>query len=187
MDNLLFNPNNNNKQSIVVTKLHTSNGPVDTKHIENKTNKLLHSQPPNLIPPGHKDDKGKSRLDLIPFKQLDHLADVLEYGSLKYSEWNWSEREIEWNRQYAATMRHLIEAQDDPYAIDPESGLPHIAHALSQLVMRLYWLDAEEVENETLTSRLADDDYTYKDWKTEQLSEAGVVGVQDGAKTPGKI
>lgn len=76
---------------------------------------------------GKKFDNGKLRFDLMPVDSLMELAGVYTYGAAKYDDRNW-ERGIAWSRVFAAMMRHawaFWSGEDN----DPESGLPHMAHA----------------------------------------------------------
>jgi len=76
---------------------------------------------------GRKDDTGKLRFDLIPPGPLEALAAIYTMGAAKYADRNW-EKGIRWGRVFGAVMRHLWafwRGED----IDPESGLPHVAHA----------------------------------------------------------
>jgi hypothetical protein len=93
--------------------------------------------PPHEIPPssGVKHDAGKLRLDLIPPEILRALGEVLTHGADKYTDRNW-ERGIALDRVYAALLRHLL-AWREGEAIDAESGLPHLAHALTNAGMLL--------------------------------------------------
>ncbi|MDR2745269.1 MAG: DUF5664 domain-containing protein, partial [Desulfovibrio sp.] len=84
---------------------------------------------------GVKHDAGKLRLDLVPPEILRALGEVLTYGADKYTDHNW-ERGIAPDRVYAALMRHLL-AWREGEAIDAESGLPHLAHALTNAGMLL--------------------------------------------------
>jgi hypothetical protein len=85
---------------------------------------------------GIKKDQGKPQHDLIPFESLDEIAKVLTFGCLKYSRSDWS-KGIKYSRLLSATYRHIgkFNAGED---LDPESGLPHIAHAATNLIMLLY-------------------------------------------------
>ena len=75
-------------------------------------------------------DEGKLRLDLVAPEAIEALARVSGQAceSGKYPERNW-EKGMDWQRQYASALRHLLKwaAGED---LDPESGLPHIEHAL---------------------------------------------------------
>lgn len=78
---------------------------------------------------GKKHDGGKPRLDLIPPEVIIALGEVLSYGADKYGDRNW-EKGFKWGRLFAAIQRHLWafwSGQD----LDPESGLPHLYHALA--------------------------------------------------------
>ena len=80
-----------------------------------------------LLNAGRKDDIGKPRYDLIPPEAIDVLAQIYGFGAGKYDDRNW-ERGLSWGRCFAAAMRHLWafwRGED----LDPESGMPHTAHA----------------------------------------------------------
>lgn len=84
---------------------------------------------------GRKDDGGKARTDLLPFDALDAVAQVLTYGANKYAARNW-ERGMAWGRLLGAALRHLFEwARGNDF--DPESKLPHLAHASCCCLMLL--------------------------------------------------
>lgn len=89
------------------------------------------SMPPGLEPPkdptGVKFDDGKTRYDLLPAYPLEMLALIYTFGARKYEDNNWR-KGLRWGRVFAAVMRHLWafwQGED----LDPESGLPHLAHA----------------------------------------------------------
>lgn len=86
------------------------------------------SFPPGAPAAGRKDDHGKARFDLLPSDALAAFAQVVTVGAAKYGDRNW-EAGMNWGRMYAAAQRHLNafwSGEDD----DPETGLPHLAHAL---------------------------------------------------------
>lgn len=56
-------------------------------------------------------------------------------GAEKYGERNW-ERGIAWSRVFAAALRHLWAWWRGENA-DPETGLPHLAHAACNLLFLL--------------------------------------------------
>jgi hypothetical protein len=68
-----------------------------------------------------------ARYDLIPPEATWYEALVYGVGARKYAERNW-EMGYEWGKSIAALERHLqmFKAGED---IDPEYGLPHMAHA----------------------------------------------------------
>ena len=77
---------------------------------------------------GVKHDNNKPRYDLIPADALASMVDVLTFGADKYGDRNW-EKGMAWTRLFAASMRHLwawMRGED----LDPETGLPHTAHAM---------------------------------------------------------
>lgn len=90
-----------------------------------------------------KHDNGKTRWDLIPFKALESIADVLAMGANKYGENNWQSLNNYEDRYFAAAMRHLIAWREgDKY--DYESMLSHLAHAATNIIFLLH----KELEDE---------------------------------------
>ena len=87
--------------------------------------------------PGHKDDGGKSRLDLIVPGWLWEVGHVLAHGAKKYGPNNW--QKVEPARYHAAILRHAL-AYQDGQTYDPETGLHHQAH-LACSSMFLFWHD----------------------------------------------
>lgn len=88
---------------------------------------------------GAKDNRGKSRVDLLPSRPLLSIGDVMAHGALKYQPHNWR-LGLAWSDTMASTMRHLL-AFGDGEDLDPESGLPHLAHAGCQVLFLLeYYL-----------------------------------------------
>lgn len=79
--------------------------------------------------PGMKFDDGKPRMDLIPPHAEQMLAMVLTFGAKKYAPDNWRLVENPEQRYIAAAMRH-INAYRSGEINDPETGLPHLAHAM---------------------------------------------------------
>lgn len=72
-------------------------------------------------------DTGKPKLTLVPRQIIFDIARVREYGVQKYKDPdNWKRVEIE--RYRDAAFRHFMSYLDNPYGIDAESGLPHLAH-----------------------------------------------------------
>ena len=101
---------------------------------------------------GNKNDLGKLRYDLIPVKPLEDIAKVLTYGAKKYGDRNW-EQGIAWNRVYGAIQRHLnaFWAGED---IDPESKLPHLAHAGCEIMFLLEFMRTHaELDNRVIKSK----------------------------------
>ena len=82
---------------------------------------------------GKKFDQGKPPVTLIPSETILGTAAVFGFGAGKYGRHNFRDG-LQHSRCLDAAMRHLlaINAGED---IDPESGMPHIYHALCSLVM----------------------------------------------------
>jgi hypothetical protein len=91
---------------------------------------------------GVKHDGGKPRLDLLPWGAVLACAETLTYGAQKYGEGNWSRVPNGRTRYLAAALRHVIAFAQGEW-LDAESGLPHLAHALTSL-MFLYELASKE-------------------------------------------
>lgn len=91
-----------------------------------------------------KHDQDKPRWDLLPLEAVGYVVDVLTFGAKKYAPDGW--RQVpEWRRRYyAAALRHLV-AWWKGERVDPESGLPHLAHAGCCLLF-LAELDRETAE-----------------------------------------
>ena len=85
---------------------------------------------------GVKHDATKTPLALLPFECLEEIAKVLEFGSRKYSDWNWT-RGFKWSRLYSSTLRHLF-AHMRGEKLDPETGLSHLAHAGANVLFLIY-------------------------------------------------
>lgn len=81
---------------------------------------------------GVKNDQEKVRMDLLSEVAMEGLAQVLTYGAKKYASDNWR-KGMNWRRLIAAALRHLF-AFSRGEDLDPESGLPHIDHALCCLM-----------------------------------------------------
>lgn len=84
---------------------------------------------------GKKFDQGKAPWDLLPFDAIEQIVQVLEFGARKYAPRNW-EKGMDHSRIFAAAMRHLT-AHWRGENKDPETGLPHLAHAATCVVFLL--------------------------------------------------
>lgn len=82
---------------------------------------------------GRKDDSGKIRVDLVPVGAVIDAATVFGFGAAKYGARNW-EQGIDTSRLYGAALRHLLAWQSGE-DLDPESGEPHLSHALCSVMM----------------------------------------------------
>jgi hypothetical protein len=82
---------------------------------------------------GARYNDGKVALELIPGVALEDCARVFDYGRKKYAAWNWA-KGMQWMVPFGCLLRHLYawaRGEDN----DPESGLPHLGHAMCNLVM----------------------------------------------------
>ena len=93
-----------------------------------------------------KHDGGKAPLDLLPPRALEQTARAMGHGADKYGVWNWTKCD-EPRRYAAAALRHIYaqtafwcdnnDERGAGLAIDPESGLPHLAHAAASILIML--------------------------------------------------
>lgn len=84
---------------------------------------------------GHKDE-GKSELQyILAMEGLEQVAAVGSFGAKKYARWNYKTG-MPWMKLAGSISRHLrawIMGED----LDPESGLPHLAHMIYDALMLL--------------------------------------------------
>lgn len=81
-------------------------------------------------------DSDKAPLALIPPEVLPEIAKIFGFGAEKYGVNNWrrDSDKTEWSRTYSSIQRHLnawLSGEDN----DPESGMSHLAHATTQLMI----------------------------------------------------
>lgn len=81
-----------------------------------------------MSPRGVKHDNGKRRYDLLPWRAVAQVVDVLAFGSRKYGDGNWLRVPDHRRRYFAAMMRHAV-AWYGGERLDTESGMNHMAHA----------------------------------------------------------
>jgi len=85
---------------------------------------------------GKKYDSGKLRWDLLPPEPIEQVVDVLTQGSIEYGDENWRLVENGKRRYAAALMRHIWEFRKGAM-LDTKSGLPHLAHAITNCIFLL--------------------------------------------------
>ena len=85
---------------------------------------------------GIKHDSGKLLLGAIPPTAEAIIAEVLTFGAKKYSRDNWRLLDNLEQRYMDAALRH-INLHNRGELIDPESKLPHLAHAACCLMFLL--------------------------------------------------
>lgn len=94
------------------------------------------------ITTGMKFDTGKLQYSLIPPETTKALAEVLTFGAQKYAPNNWQLVDNGKTRYLDALYRHL-EAFRSGEITDPESGLHHLSHALTNIAF-LHYLHTKE-------------------------------------------
>ena len=83
-----------------------------------------------------KHDTGKPHPSYVPPEIIEAVMQVREYGNAKYHDpQNW--RLVSPERYHEAMLRHVLAAWKDPYSIDEESGLLHIAHIACNIAFML--------------------------------------------------
>ena len=94
-------------------------------------------------------DSGKDPIHLIPSECISAIARVFGFGAKKYGENNWRKdvNNTSFSRTYSSVQRHLNafwSGQDT----DPESGLNHIDHAITQLmILKIQTLEGPEMDD----------------------------------------
>jgi len=89
-------------------------------------------------PGGLKYDDGKLQYGLIPPIATKSLAQVLTFGAAKYAPNSWQTVQDGERRYLDALYRHL-EAYRTGESTDSESGLPHLAHAITNVAFLLHF------------------------------------------------
>jgi len=84
---------------------------------------------------GTKHDVGKPPMGLIDRYAAERLAEVMSFGAQKYGRDNWRGG-FKYSRLYDAALRHIF-AFIDGEDFDPESNLPHLAHAMCMIMFLL--------------------------------------------------
>lgn len=97
----------------------------------------------------------------MPPDPLIQIAKVLDFGAKKYDAYNWA-KGIKYSRVYSALLRHVF-AWWKGENNDPETGLPHLAHAGCCLLFLLQY---------DLTRRQFDD-RPVKEYATDKAHEQG--------------
>ena len=92
-----------------------------------------------------KKDHGKLMWDLLPLNLVENVVKVLTMAveSGKYQPNSWQLIDDPKNRYFAAMMRH-IEAYQSGELADPESGLAHMAHVMTNAMFLLHFQGDEK-------------------------------------------
>ena len=108
-------------------------------HADAIENARVHLEEANMDKPSNqqaKADQEKPHPSYVPVALIEGVMAVREYGNAKYHDPdNW--KQVEPERYHQAMLRHILAAWNDPYKIDPESGLPHIAHVATNIAFLL--------------------------------------------------
>ncbi len=128
---------------------------------------------------GVKELTGKSRVDLVPPEAIFDAARAFEAGLVKYPENGWRTVPGARSKYLASTMRHLLRHSMGERT-DEESGLPHLTHALADLMIVV----ASPEEAPTIQRRFESARVTARgtletavEWTAELAAEALVRGV----------
>jgi hypothetical protein len=98
---------------------------------------------------GIKHDGAKPRWSLLPWAALEVVVQLLDIGAQKYPDGpegpNWQRVPGAEQRYLDALTRHVAEAQKHGvFALDPETGLPHLAAvAVNSLFLLHFWLEGK--------------------------------------------
>jgi hypothetical protein len=84
---------------------------------------------------GKKFDTGKPRWDLLP-ESIRSVVAVITYGAGKYGDENWKQVSG-WRRRYAAAAFRHMTSWLYGERLDAETGLPHLAHAATNMLFLL--------------------------------------------------
>lgn len=101
---------------------------------------------------GFRNDKGKVRMDLLPPEVLFGAAEVLTIAceSGEYPERNW-EQGMRWGRVFGSLMRHAWAFWRGEER-DPKTGLPHVAHLLTNAIfLYTYYIRAAGTDDRPTT------------------------------------
>lgn len=94
-----------------------------------------------------KDTKGKTRLELVLPSTIEWLGRIRTYGVQKYKNPdNW--KKVPKDQYVGAAMRHFEKYRKGEY-LDDESGMPHLAHTMCNL---MFLLDMEDNERTVMPS-----------------------------------
>ena len=99
----------------------------------------------------------KPCIQFIPMNVMLSVAQVMKLGADKYGQKNWRIQHIRASTYYNAMFRHMVAWFEGNEDLDPESGEPHLAHAICCALIILDGLERGELI----------DDRAYAEVKTE--------------------
>ena len=126
------------KSDAKVESLEETHANTRKTHADAIENARVHLEEANMDKPDQqaKADQGKPHPSYVPVALIEGVMAVREYGNQKYHDPdNW--KQVEPERYHQAMLRHILAAWNDPYKIDPESRLPHIAHVATNIAFLL--------------------------------------------------
>ena len=93
-------------------------------------------------------NEGKVDYSQLPLDLLDGAASVMEYGSKKYSKYNYRKGYANLESPLASLIRHLVQVQQTiekedidgskGILLDSESGLAHIHHVVTSTLLLIH-------------------------------------------------
>lgn len=86
----------------------------------------------------------KVPLQLVPNIATAYMAMGLKEGARKYGPFNWRETNVEAMTYVGAALRHIA-AFVDGEDTDPDSGNPHLAHAMASLAILVDALESDKL------------------------------------------
>ena len=101
---------------------------------------------------GIKYDNGKPAWHLVPPGMFSKVVEVFTFGAHKYAPDNWKLLDEAEDRTYSAAMRHLDKMRDGEW-LDEETGLPHAAHAITEIIFWWWHHDNKEKKDVRSTAR----------------------------------
>lgn len=111
--------------------------PIDVKPVTEDTLK-------ELTNPKQAHGDKKVPLHLVPPSASAYIAQGLKEGARKYGAFNWRETNVESMTYVGAALRHIA-AYVDGETVDPESGNPHLAHAMASLAILVDAIEADKI------------------------------------------
>lgn len=117
-------------------------------------------------------DAGKPAYQLLPPFGLHEVARVASYGEQKYGAWNWADYADEWNwlDLIGSLLRHTFAFLRGEWT-DPESKLPHMAHAAFNALMILdLYLHGKGTDDRSPLARQVTDEPPKFDYEEDKIN-----------------
>lgn len=96
----------------------------------------------------------KPSMHLNPSSALIFMAKVFELGAAKYGAYNWRSNAVKATVYISAAQRHIasyLDGEDN----DPESGQPHLSHAMACMAILLDALATGNLKDDRPTKGVA--------------------------------